>query len=215
MRGAIEQSSDLADASIASIMTTGLTAARQSLLVALDFDHQDVWTICIYEASTDPESGKVALCCIAHDRTVPCKLSEARVWQGGDGVVGIAYSTAMEKIIPDMSTPGLGTAYTSVSNARSSDQERYLSFAAIPILVGNNKIPWGVAVATSNQPDHFYSRARTKLRRPKSVRVQQAMARPAAGRHLAKRSVSTVASPISGRRWRRGREVIASVTLRT
>jgi hypothetical protein len=98
MRGAIEQSLDLPDASVAGIMNTCLIAAKNSLHVAFDFEIGDTWTICIYEAQLDQESGKIILRCIAHDRSIQCELAEARTWQEGIGVAGVAYAKANEII---------------------------------------------------------------------------------------------------------------------
>ncbi len=155
MRGVIEQSLDLGADSAARIMQNCLKAAGKSLHVACDFQIGDTWTICIYEANRDTDSGKVLLRCIAHDRTIQCSLAEARVWQEGTGVVGVAYSKANEVIIPDMFAPELGSAFELGDKARSYDRERYRSMAAIPILVAGCTAPWGIAIATSSRPGHF------------------------------------------------------------
>lgn len=195
MRGAIEQSLDLPNPSIANIIHTGLTAARNSLLVALGFDIKDTWTIGIYEACRDAESGKIVLRCIAQDRTVPCNIADARVWPEGIGVAGIAYSTASEKIIPDMSDPALGTAFQLKGNARDYDRQRYRSIVAVPIMVGSNKIPWGVAVATSDQPRHFYIEPADGVPTSEPVRAIAAMAALAV-KALAKSPRSEITSTV-------------------
>jgi hypothetical protein len=146
MRGFIEQSLDVPGASVASIMQNCLNGAQSSLHVAFDFAVGDTWTICIYEAQTSAESGKVILRCVAHDRTIQCRLEEARVWQEGNGVVGVAYSNAREIIIPDMYAPELGTTFDLKENARAHDRARYHSMVAVPIMVGSDRIPWGVAI---------------------------------------------------------------------
>jgi hypothetical protein len=155
MRGAIEQSLDLPNASVAGILQTFLTATRDSLVAAFGHEPGDTWTTCIYEARQDPESGKVTLYCIAHERTVQCPLSEARAWQEGNGVVGLAYSRATMIAIPDMLDPALGSAFDLKDKARSYDHQRYRSMVAAPIIVGSASGPWGVVVATSNRPYHF------------------------------------------------------------
>ncbi len=193
MRGAIEQSLDLPGATITGIVTTGLTAARNSLLIALDFDIKDFWTICIYEARIDDESGKAFLTCIAHDRTVPCSLAEARVWQEGTGVIGIAYSAGTEKIIPDMADPALGTALELKENGRPYDGQRYRSIIAVPVRVGDNKIPWGVVVATSSKPRHFYTEPADGVPTAEPIRAVAAMAALAV-KALAKSPPSMAAS---------------------
>jgi hypothetical protein len=158
MRGAIEKSLDLPGASVVGILNTFLAAAKDSLLVALAHQPGDTWTTCIYQAGPDRESGKMILRCIAHDRSIPCDIAEARTWQEGIGVAGVAYSTAAEKIIPDMLAPELGTAFDLKEKARPYDRQRYQSMIAIPIMTGSTP-PWGVVVATSSRPGHFSDKA--------------------------------------------------------
>lgn len=176
MRGAIEQSLDLGGASAAGIMQTCLVAARKSLHVAFDFQIGDMWTICIYEANRDTNAGRVLLHCVAHDRTIQCSLTEARVWQEGIGVVGVAYSRANEIILPDMFAPELGTAFDLGEKARPYDRERYRSMAAIPIIVGAGAAPWGVAIATSSRPGHFHNEPVGGVATAEPIRAIAAMA---------------------------------------
>lgn len=93
--------------------------------------------------------------CIAHLRKIPCDLSEARPWPEGVGVAGIAYSMNHEIIIEDMSSPDALAMFDLRSFSRSYDKERYASMAAVPITIGSNPKPWGVAVVTSDQRSHF------------------------------------------------------------
>jgi hypothetical protein len=156
MRGFIEQSLDLPHVSVAGIVQNFLIGAQSSLHVALDFEIGDTWTICVYEARRDQESGKVKLHCVAHDRTIQCEINEARIWQEGNGVAGVAYSTGSEIIVPDIYAPELGTTFALKENFRDHDKERYHSMIAVPVMVGSGKIPWGVVIATSNRPRHFH-----------------------------------------------------------
>ena len=58
MRGAIEQSLDLPDdVPITTIIQTCLTTASTSLLGAFDFSVTDIWTICVFMAQIEGESG--------------------------------------------------------------------------------------------------------------------------------------------------------------
>ncbi|MBI2716826.1 MAG: hypothetical protein HYX37_20620 [Rhizobiales bacterium] len=155
MRGAIEQSLSLPNISTATMIQTCLKAACDSLLVAFDFNIKDTWTICVFIAQRDGESGKDMLRCIAHMRKIPCDISEARSWPEGVGVAGIAYSMNKEIIIPDMSSPEFGTMFDKSSNARDYDKARYISMAAVPITIGTKPRPWGVAVVTSDRENHF------------------------------------------------------------
>lgn len=155
MRGAIEQSLDLPDIPATTIIQTCLSAASNSLLGAFDFGITDIWTICVYMALPDRESGKIVLRCIAHHRKIPCELSNARVWPEGVGVTGMAYSINQEIIIKDMSSPDVSPLFDLRAMGREYDKLRYASIVAVPIVIGNAPRPWGVAVATSDQPDHF------------------------------------------------------------
>ena len=133
MRSFIEKSLGLPDISVGSIMHNCLIGAQSSLHVALDFAVGDTWTICVYEAQNDKESGKVVLRCVAQDRSIHCSIDEARVWQEGNGVVGVAYSNARQIIVPDMYAPELGTTFSLTENSRAHDRERYHSMAAVPL----------------------------------------------------------------------------------
>lgn len=176
MRGAIEQSLDLHDVPVPTIIQTCLSAATNSLVGAFDFDIKDVWTICIFMARRDTESGKTVLSCVAHLRKIPCDLSEARVWPEGVGVAGIAYSMNHEIIISDMSSPDAIAMFDLQLLARTYDKVRYASMAAVPINVGSNARPWGVAVVTSDRASHFSREPSYGVATAEPIRAVAAMA---------------------------------------
>jgi hypothetical protein len=176
MRGAIEQSLALPAVPATTIIQTCLSAASNSLLVAFDFDIQDTWTIAVYMAEEPQESDKSILRCIAHIRKIACEIANARAWAAGVGVAGIAYSMGNEVIIPNMSAPELGTVFNLGTLARSYDDERYQSMAAIPIRVGASQVPWGVAVVTSDQQGHFSPEASDGVSTSEPIRAIAAMA---------------------------------------
>jgi hypothetical protein len=155
MRGAIEQSLDLTDIPATAIIQTCLTAASNSLLGAFDFGITDIWTICVYMAQPEIESGKIHLRCIAHHRKISCELSEARAWPEGVGVTGIAYSMNKEIIIKDMSSSDVAPMFDLRAMGRPYDKVRYASIVAVPIVIGSNPRPWGIAVAASDKAGHF------------------------------------------------------------
>lgn len=176
MRGAIEQSLGVQDISAAKIIQTCLAAARNSLLVAFDFGIEETWTICVFMAQPTPESDKINLRCIAHARKIECAIDEARVWAEGVGVAGVSYSMGNEIIIPDMTATELGTVFSLATNERSYDIERYRSMVAIPIRVGSNTTPWGVAVVTTDRPGHFSVEASDGVPTSEPIRAIAAMA---------------------------------------
>jgi multidrug transporter EmrE-like cation transporter len=155
MRGAIEQSLDLSDVPAESIIQTCLSAAETSILGAFDFGIKDIWTICIFKAQPEKESGKVMLRAVAHLRKIACQLHEARSWPEGVGVAGIAYSMNHEIIIQDMSSADTVAMLDLRTLSRDYDKERYASMVAVPITIGNAPKPWGVAVVTSDRRNHF------------------------------------------------------------
>lgn len=155
MRGAIEQSLDLPDVAATTIIQTCLSVATNSLLGAFDFAITDIWTVCVYMAQSEGESDRVVLRCVAHLRKIPCSLSEARAWPAGVGVAGISYSMNKEIVIKDMKSPDAMQMFNLRTLKRDYDDVRYASMIAVPITIGTNPKPWGVAVATSDQPDHF------------------------------------------------------------
>ncbi|MCP1915413.1 energy-converting hydrogenase Eha subunit A [Bradyrhizobium elkanii] len=155
MRGAIEQSLDLPGITAEAIIQTCLSAARNSLLIAFDFDIEDTWTICVFMAHSQKESDKAILKCIAHERKIDCDMNSARTWPEGVGVAGVAFSMKNEITIPDLNAAELGTVFKLSDEARSYDSVRYRSMVAVPIRVGVEDIPWGVAVVTSDKPNHF------------------------------------------------------------
>ena len=155
MRGAIEQSLDFPDMPVTHIIQTCLSAADNSLLGAFDFGITDIWTVCVFRAQTEGESGSIVLHCIAHLRKIPCELRESRAWPEGVGVAGIAYSMNKEIVIKDMSSPDVAAMLDLRALGRNYDKVRYASMVAVPINVGSNPKPWGVVVATSDQSNHF------------------------------------------------------------
>jgi hypothetical protein len=176
MRNAIEQSLAVPGIEANTIIANCLEAASNSLLVAFDFDIQDTWTIAVFMAEQPSESDKVILRCVAHSRKINCDIKKARTWEAGVGIGGIAYSTGNENIIPDMSAPELGTVFNLGTHARDYDAERYRSIAAIPIRIGANPIPWGIAVATSDQKGHFSAGASDGVSTTEPIRAIAAMA---------------------------------------
>jgi hypothetical protein len=176
MRGAIEQSLSLPSISVSAMIQTCLSAACDSLLVAFDFNIKNTWTICVFMAQRDGESGKDVLRCVAHMRKIPCDIAAARSWVEGVGVAGIAYSMNKEIIIPDMASPEFGSMFEKSSNTRDYDRARYVSMAAAPITIGTKSKPWGVAVVTSDRHNHFSNEPGYGIATTEPIRAIAAMA---------------------------------------
>lgn len=174
MRGAIEQSLSIPNRSAGEIIQTCLEAAYNSLLVAFDFKIEDTWTICVYIAEWNRDS-KRTLRCIAHKRKIECDIRQARAWPEGVGFVGFSYSMGNENIIPDMYAPELGNVFNLKDNSRPYDLKRYRSMVAVPIMVGDAKTPWGIAVVTSDRAHHFRTEAPDGVSTAEPIRAIAAM----------------------------------------
>ena len=93
---------------------------------------------------------------MAHVRSEPCELKNARPWREGVGVGGVAVAKNDEVVVPDLDDPAVGTAFRLDKNmVKDQDRDRYKSICAVPVAVGHAERPWGVVIATSNVPSHF------------------------------------------------------------
>jgi hypothetical protein len=154
-RGTIEQA--IADGHVdqAELIKGTLSSIGSELKHALGFGFEDQWTICVYRAEFSAEGGRV-LSLIAHDRPFECDISKARKWPEGVGVGGIALAKNDEVYAPDLDDPAIGTAFKLDDDLlKSEDRDLYKSMFAVPVTVGNDLLPWGVVLATSDTPNYF------------------------------------------------------------
>jgi hypothetical protein len=98
-----------------------------------------------------------ALHCAACRRPIRAEeLADHRVWDPGEGHVGMAFQGKREYIAEDTSRPDARQIFDAPdSKRRSDDPERYKSIASIPIRLGRGD-PVGVLVATSDVAGRFY-----------------------------------------------------------
>lgn len=98
-----------------------------------------------------------ALHCAACRRPIRAEeLADHRVWDSGEGHVGMAFQGKREYIAEDTSRPDARQIFDAPeSKRRSDDPERYRSIASIPIRLGKED-PVGVLVATSDVERRFY-----------------------------------------------------------
>jgi hypothetical protein len=154
MRGVISRAVPQIDS--IKVIELCLQAAKRSLLIAFGFALEEHWTIGIYIAEKDNESGKDQLRLVAHERSIQCDITQGRKWPVGVGVAGVAYAKAAEVIVPDLLDPALGSAFNLAERRKPGDEERYRSIAAVPIRKASDPASlWGIALATSDRPDHF------------------------------------------------------------
>lgn len=79
-----------------------------------------------------------------------------RSWKPGEGHVGQAFKGREELICADVTEPNVsGFVRATGQNERGYDASTYVSFASIPIRLGDREVPLGVLVATSNCKDRF------------------------------------------------------------
>jgi hypothetical protein len=169
MRSIIEQSLRQRVANCDLVIDLLFTMSKQPLPIAMNFDISDEWTICVYKAE-QRVGAPDQLRCIAHNRAINCDLSTARMWSEGVGVAGISYANRREVIVPDLRADNLGNLFNVDQNQRSYDENRYRSFAVVPISLEPSAKPWGVVVATSSKPGHFSPHSEPGLKTAEAVR---------------------------------------------
>ena len=140
--------------------------------------------------------------CIAHLRKIPCEIGEARAWPEGVGVAGIAYSMNHEIIIQDMSSADALAMFDLKTLTREYDKVRYASMVAVPINVGTNPKPWGVAVVTSDRANHFSSEPSYGVATAEPIRAIAAAFKETNDERLAKRGADVVLEEKLARRAR-------------
>jgi hypothetical protein len=139
-----------------TLVVAMVDAASRSLRLACGFELDHHFTLAVYVAETHAVSRNVTLRCIAQDRSVPCVLSQARAWPNGVGIGGSCFASSTEVIVPDITDPGVRSAYRiPVSLQKEGDTKKYRAMAAVPIALSDGLRPWGVVIGTSDQAGHF------------------------------------------------------------
>lgn len=133
-----------------------LTMQARNIVHLLEFETMEYWTLAIYrhEGAT-PNVG--TLICSAHMRAQRSdEQREHRSWPVGEGIAGHTFSIGRELVVEDLRVTSQG-GWVKVSDTlrRPGDDDRYRSFAAVPIRAGNSPVVWGVVVASSDIPGRF------------------------------------------------------------
>jgi hypothetical protein len=154
-----------------------LQVSSRSLTIASGFMLNEHWTIGVYKAETSAASPRIMLRCVAHLRSIPCNIAQARLWPEGVGVGGAAYASGVEIVVPDVLSEEIGNRYDISTMAKANDRARYRSLAAIPVISGTDPVvrPWGVVVATSDRPNHFHADHMTGIRTIEGARALAGM----------------------------------------
>jgi hypothetical protein len=153
MRGILERLPDGDGEADHRLADSILQSIHQYLPTAAGFEPWHQWTFGIYKAQETADG--VKLVCVAKRRAIECNLADARHWPAGKGVLGVAYTNREEVIIEDASVSSIRTVFALGESARKHDGDRYKSFAAVPVLEGNENACWGVVIGTNDQIDHF------------------------------------------------------------
>jgi hypothetical protein len=79
-----------------------------------------------------------------------------RSWARGEGHAGLAFKQGTELVCGDANAPSVNGLITARGDQyRAYDRAAYVSFASLPIKLGDQKDPLGVLVATSDQKNRF------------------------------------------------------------
>lgn len=132
-----------------------LDACTDEVVGLLDLIDDEHWTLAVYQHFQGPAGGELrcsAYACIDGD----AGDASARVWGVGEGVTGQAYHVGKDFIVRDLADRANNTWHKiGPTKLQQFDVERYRSFAAVPVRVGNPESPWGVVVASSSHPGRF------------------------------------------------------------
>lgn len=180
-RGVLEQAAVAGVSDEVKLITDCLWSMKQDLQISLGFEATHTWTICVYKREFDETDQHNYLHCVSHERSIPCNLQDARRWKEGVGVGGMALAKDGEVVAPDILSHGAGSIFRLEGDiVRRADLVRYRSMIAVPVSVDGDPKPWGVVLASCDQPEHFGAqsgdRARMGLQPEEAVRTLAAVA---------------------------------------
>lgn len=113
--------------------------------------NDDRWTFGIYV----PENEQLILA-VTRRWSRESELGEHRAWEPGEGHVGQAFKARRELVCADSRAREVaGFMEASGGNYREYDRELYISFASVPLMIGDREEPLGILVATSDQAGRF------------------------------------------------------------
>lgn len=155
-RGVLEQAALARVSDEVKLIRDCLWSMKQDLQISLLFESTHTWTICVYKCEFNDDDQHNYLRCVAHERSIPCDLGDARLWKEGVGVGGMALAKDGEVVAPDILSHGAGTIFRLEGDiVRRADLVRYRSMMAVPVSVDGDSKPWGVVLASCDQPEHF------------------------------------------------------------
>ncbi|MXP10763.1 GAF domain-containing protein [Pseudoblastomonas halimionae] len=122
---------------------------------AIGFEAGEVWAFSIFRKTGKGRAQKMERIAV-HWADREGEGREARDWKKKEGFTGWAWHDATDVIVDDARNAEHGGKYDASDDKRhDSDKDRYVSAAAIPILIGKSNVVWGVVTATSNASGRF------------------------------------------------------------
>jgi hypothetical protein len=155
---------EAADAVLLAPAETRDAIAERQLLAVLDrlverkcdlFGmNDDRWTFTIYQLHGDKLVVRVT-----RRWSRSAEQGPHREWQSGDGHVGQAFKARRELICSNSNDGNVaGFLAAAAADRREYDTEVYVSFASVPIMIGDAETPRGVLSVTSDQAGRFVPR---------------------------------------------------------
>lgn len=153
---------DVGRGAIEGGVTSGKTARQiirgclqtmgRDLQISLGFGPEDVWSIVIYKTGQGAD-GRRTLYPIEDLRSIECDIKDARTWDEGVGVAGMALATNNEKSVADMMADEV-QGLMGIPDARPTDIN-HRSLVAVPVAIHGRAEPWGVVCASVDRPYVF------------------------------------------------------------
>ena len=141
------------------LVETLLLTTQQQLEIALGFNTEDDFSICIYKYQDAPKGELRLLKCLAQHRPVQCDLAHTRPFAEGVGIVGVAHANKAGFVFPDLMAEGVVSLFDMVADddpvRKAAAKDKYRSMTVQPILVDNDEKAWGVCTATVDRVGHF------------------------------------------------------------
>lgn len=129
-----------------------------TLRAAIDWESGDFLTVTIFRLGRD-KSGVEVMKPIAREWTDSGASVGGRAWLKGKGYTGVLWALASADpkasvVEPDTSLPQMREKYP-VDRGDPERENRYLSVASYPILIGKENEVWGIVTATSSRKGVF------------------------------------------------------------
>jgi hypothetical protein len=138
---------------LGQVISTLVDLALPSMQDAMGLGGDRQWTISVYQASGSPAVLR-RLLTRRPQQIEP--IPPSREWPTGQGHVGTTFARKFELVLVDVIDPSVrAVVQAPPEKVRPGDDQRYRSIAAVPVLLGSSREPWGVTIASSSVPGQF------------------------------------------------------------